>query len=168
MFADLTIAHIFVTLGYALAAVCLLLLWLFTKQDPRISAAARLSNGVLAFYALCIVLMTAALLAKAVWVEKETGLPYFNFVKPALPLLGVLVIWAFPYARRHPLWLLIPFALLINWINVWQNDSHQMILGLFHSEPVVLWLICVLYVILITVLYLLSLWAKRIMADNQS
>lgn len=169
MFKSLIIANLFVTLGYVFFGVALLLFFLFSRKNPYISVLAGLSNGVLAFYSLCIVLICLAVAAEAWWGLVKNRMPYSAYFRSSWEFVLVLACMAFPYLRRRPLWLLLPFALLINAGKVLPHtDTGAVFTGLLHEQQAVLWGLCALYCLVILLLFLLSGWIKRLMAEEQS
>jgi hypothetical protein len=159
MFDSLIIAHLFITLGYAFLAVALLVFFLFSRKGPYIAGLARISNGVLAFYSLCSVFLSLALAAKA----------WGGLAKIRIPWEFVLVLacMAFPYLRRRPLWLLLPFALLVNVRKAFpHNDTTAVFRGLYNDEQTVLWGMCSGYCLLILVLFIISLRIRRLVAED--
>lgn len=165
MFKSLIIANLFVTLGYAFFAAGLLLFFLFSRKNPYIPVLAGLSNGVLAFYSLCLVLISLAIAAEAWWGLVKNRMPFRSSWEFAL----VLACMAFPYLRKRPLWLLLPFALLINVGKALPHtDTGAVFTGLLHEQQGVLWGLCALYCLVILLLFLISGWIKRLMAEEQS
>jgi hypothetical protein len=169
MFKSLIIANLFVTLGYAFFAMALLIFFLFSRKNSYIAVLAGLSNGVLAFYSLCIVLISLAIATEAWWGLVKNRMPYLVYFRSSWEFALVLACMAFPYLRRRPLWLLVPFALLINIGKVLPHtDTGAVFTGLLHEQQAVLWGLCALYCLVILLLFLISGGIKRFMAEEQS
>jgi hypothetical protein len=167
MFDSLIIANLFITLGYAFLSVVLLVSFLFSRKNPYITRLAGISNGVLAFYGLCDVLVSLTFAVKAGWGFAQNKIAYSAYFRPSWEFVIVLACMAFPYLRRCPLWLLLPFALLINGRKATShNDTGSVFAGLFHQEQAILWGMCALYCLVILVLFILSLWIKRLMTED--
>ena len=157
MFNILLSSNLVVTLGYAFSSVLLLLWFAFAGKKEPILELARLSNGMLAFYALCETLLS---IYELVRVGRTTPVGPVAF-------LIVLLVMVVPAARKKPLWLLLPFSIIINGGKLLEDsDSTRLTKALWRNEPYILFLLACLYLLLLSLLFLFSLWARRLMAEE--
>lgn len=158
------ILDVFFRAGYGITAIVLGVVCLLAPRW-RATRLVRPANGLLAFYALCMLLIDIVALVMGYAHHASsvsTNLPHF-LVYNFLPFAAVVLL--FLSIKRHPQWLLAPFALLVNysWIG-----TDQLIAKLFELKPYVLVLMGLLYLLVVFLLYILGVWARRMTKEDVS
>jgi hypothetical protein len=170
MYGVLLVSDLFIRLGYTVTAI-ILLIWLaiqYKSNKSLISSLASVSNGVLAFYALCYILLFCY--------DYFTQTVFKNSLLTIVAngYLVVALAMAFPLIRKHALWILMPFSILINAYEVYHNiftpeipGSHTGVYaGSFFSavmeqKPYLLLVMIGFYMLLVLCLYQFNKWAKK-------
>ncbi|TDX00174.1 hypothetical protein [Dinghuibacter silviterrae] len=158
---------LFIRAGFAFSAVVLLLsYWWVPRLRPSVPALSQAACGLVGFYALCAAMLGAVSLVRA------HALPWTFVWKQLVPLLAIAVLYL--TIRKRPLWLLIPFALLIN-ISLFRTafsgqpeGNDQLLLQLWSVKPYILLLMGLLYLLLVFVFYLLGIWLRRILQEGEA
>lgn len=171
MFGILLVSDLFIRLGYATSAISLLI-WLsfrYKRDKSLISSLASVSNGVLAFYALCYVLLFAY-----DYFTQTTSTKNSLLTIVANGYLLVAVAMAFPWIRRRALWVLLPFSIVINAYDVVHNLTAPVTPGwhtniypgsflgaIIQQKPYLLIVMIGFYMLLVLCFYQLNKWAKK-------
>ncbi len=118
MYGILLVSDLFIRLGYTVSAI-ILLIWLAVqhkKNKSLIASLASVSNGVLAFYALCYTLLFFyAYFTQGGYDDGPNQIHKTSIrIIFILGYLWVCLAMAFPWIRNRPLWILIPFVIIIN------------------------------------------------------
>ena len=180
MFDFLLATNIFIIAGYTFSAFLLLILWAFFRKRLPIKSLAEVSNAVVAFYALCWVLLCIAEFIRISHMGDFGRYRGALLESKFLSCLIITVAVAIPFLRKRPLWLLAPIGIILNYGNIillmrskdpaeWQSswaiqggsDTNQILWGLESQRPFVLPSIGLAYCLFLFLLYLLAVWAKK-------
>ena len=134
------IMDFFFRAGYIFTALVVTVLFLARRTYTL--PLASVCNGIWAFFALCMTLLS--LVSRHIgWITLEYA----------------LVVALFLLVKKRPLLLFIPFAALA----VWTSADRDLLLALLTDKSYVLLLMGMLYFLLTLIFYLLYLLIKRIM-----
>jgi hypothetical protein len=171
MYGILLVSDLFVRMGYTVSAI-IMLVWLVIirkKNNSFLSSLASISNGILAFYALCYVLLFAY--------DYFTQTSYTKNSLLTILANGYLLIalaMAVPWIRRQALGVLLPFSILINAYDLYRGFTAPVIpgwhtqiypgsflLAVMEQKPYLLIVMIGCYMLLVLCLYQFYKWAKK-------
>lgn len=130
------ILSIFFRVGYDFSALVLVLLFLVWKaRRPELRRLVAMANGLLAFYALCGLMVGIAEVARRGF--------YPTILWQLLPLLAMALL--FFAVRRNPFFLVLPFFALVT-VSLFRDE---LVTTLASLKPYVLVLMAFLYLLLV-------------------
>ena len=105
------ILDVFIRAGYVFTALVLLILYFSIRKKASVLLLVSLSNNLTAYFSLCMGLLSAYYLYQG-YHEHGKGLQrVFSFFQ-VFPYF--LIVALFLLFKKRPLWLLLPFTLLLN------------------------------------------------------